>query len=892
MHALHTSKMRQSTRRCGLALTLASILWLSVPTFAAAPVLLHTPDYESPVHGEPDDLLMIAGSGFERDDQVVYQAVEAGIAHPARVPSRNSADAGVAPIVQQGSPADAITVRLPNELRKNRPYRLWVVTAHNEWSEPATINDPRPQWLSPAYVYSRAAITGLGRILRVVGRNLADETHGSIQVRLQSSKTTYILDSKPANTASPLDDYVAEVSLPEFLAPGLYSVGVRRGGLAWVEPADQKLEVRPDPAPQPTFSIADPAFGSCRPDNADDDSTCFARAIEAAMRAGGGTVLIPRGKWNVSTASVNNGANSDGFILPRHVHLRGSGRDASFIVRHDSLNRRRPDALLSVTGDNSVVGIGFSDDVQFNSWTDARPVIQIGTTTGTAESAGTGAHLVSDILIADNTFMHVGFAIMDGPGRPIARLFIVGNDFGAYTNAIELPGNPGSAVIEPFRIDDSIVRGNRFVPGSYVDLTARQGPIATGIGAAHHLDFSANVADGASVENLQNPDDPNGFRAAFFWNLNNNVELTLVSANQIACSGDKDGDGEALAFDASGETYGFNGMATVVAAGTDWVTTNANLIQTQASQPVPASYYVGHWIRLVSGPGRGQTRRITRYTRDPATGAVTLHVAPVWDVTPAAHASRMIVGRQFWQVLVVGNNIEHGSPPCRKSNRTGPNGGAIVIWSSSADVVLEANHQHDANGIVFTHNYSQATASCPHCPNSTLYQTALEIRGNVVDGEYDWSIDCGQGGIWGAFSASPAPEAPPPVLGFGISISHNVVASADGLRGGAINFPMFSTPGPAPGDWPLIENLLLFHNELRDISGPPPRPKCFLGQLRRTGVRFEGKDNVRDAVFYSNRCERVDTFLLDGGKDTKRICRDTPPEPGKSNTWCECRSER
>jgi hypothetical protein len=87
-----------------------------------------------------------------------------------------------------------------------------------------------------------------------------------------------------------------------------------------------------------------------------------------------------------------------------------------------------------------------------------------------------------------------------------------------------------------------------------------------------------------------------------------------------------------------------------------------------------------------------------------------------------------------------------------------------------------------------------------------------------------------------------------------------------------------------------MENLLLFHNELRDISGPAPAPKCFLGQLRRTGVRLEGKDNVRDSVFYSNQCEHVDTFLFDGGKNTRRICAATTQEAGKPNTWCECRS--
>ncbi len=35
---------------------------------AAAPQLYHQAAYESPVRGDPDDLLLLAGYGFEADD--------------------------------------------------------------------------------------------------------------------------------------------------------------------------------------------------------------------------------------------------------------------------------------------------------------------------------------------------------------------------------------------------------------------------------------------------------------------------------------------------------------------------------------------------------------------------------------------------------------------------------------------------------------------------------------------------------------------------------------------------------------------------------------------------------------------------------------------------------
>src|SRR5437868_8508107 len=119
-------------------------------------------------------------------------------------------------------------------------------------------------------------------------------------------------------------------------------------------------------------------------------------------------------------------------------------------------------------------------------------------------------------------------------------------------------------------------------------------------------------------------------------------------------------------------------------------------------------------------------------------------------------------------------------------------------------------------------NYSVRAPFCPECGNLVFFQTALELRGNRVEGEYDWTTDCSNGGIRGVFGASPTPESPPPVLGFGISISHNTIIHADGYLGGGIDTAPTWQRGPAPHNWPFMENLLIFHNQLQDIEGPPP----------------------------------------------------------------------
>ena len=851
---------------------------------AAAPQVFHTPGYESPVRGDPDDLLMIAGAGFQPQDRVVYRALDAPRAADRVIPSENTAESGIAPVVQRDNPPYALTVQLPSQMQQGRAYRLWVVTSKNEWSEPVAINDPRPQWITPGYAHSTADIPGLGRLLRVVGRNLSGAPGQPLEIRLQGkNESSYTLRAQDVSADSQaVQNYVATAALPARIEPGLYSISVRRKGLDWIRIPDQQLEVRPDPPALPVFSPDDPAYGGCHPDGATDDSPCFARAIEAAGRAGGGIVQVPAGHWNVTTATLG----ADGFVIPPNVHLRGSGPDKTFVSRRGPPGPRRPDALLTLTGHNSIVGLSFSDELRFHALAESRPVIQLGPMPVSDESRGGASHLVTDIIITNNVFLHVGRALTDDAGRPIARLLVTSNVFGAYSDAIGLPGNSG-AVWEPFRVDDSVFRGNRFIPGSYIDLPHKQGMagmLASGIGAAHHLDFSANVADGTSTENLQDPDDPPGFRAAFFWNMNNSVEMMLVADNQISCSGDKVDDGEAISLDGSGNTQGFNGTAVITSAGSDWIKVQGTLNPEQAHRKVPDTYYNGHWVQIVAGPGAGQTRKITSYTRDEAGSSFTLQVAPAWDVVPGGPNSRIVVQRQYWQVVVVGNSIEHRSPPCRKSNLTGPNGGVIAIWTPSADLVVEANRQWDTNGILFAQGYSVTTPSCPTCGNGTFFQTALDIRGNRVEGEYDWTSDCSNSGIQGTFGASPTPESPPPVVGFGISISHNIVIHADAYRGGGIDIPLTSYPGPPPGNWPFIESLLIFHNQLRDLDGRPPDGKCHRGQRERSGIHLEGQDNIRYSVLYGNRCERVSTPLADSGSHTLKIC------PTASEGSCECPS--
>ena len=852
---------------------------------AAPPQVLHTRYDPAPVVGGPGDLLFIAGAGLGPRDRVVYQALDAprnGGRHPEAIPPASTATAGTAPIVEVSDPPYGITVQLPETVERERVYRLWVVNSAGEWSAPLLLNDPRPLWVTPAYAYATTDIAGLGRTIRVVGRNLEPAAQKPLWVRFEGPETYVVTARTGENPEEGARErpYVSEVSLPRPMMPGRYAVAVSRDRRRWITVPSQTLSVRPDPAQLPVFSIADRRFGACRADDGADDTRCFALAFAAAREAGGGTVDVPDGTWNVSTDQLRADQRLSGFVMDRNVHLRGAGPHSSVIVRRASASGAQPSPLLTLMGDNSVRDVAFADEERYQSIAQSRAVIRLGLPPSETPASARATREVDDIVISGDTFLRVGRGIIDS-GLPIRDLIVARNVFGGYDNGLLLTGG-GAAPDRPFRIDDSVIRANRFVPGSYLDVAERQGTVATQLGASRRMDFSDNVADGTSTEGLQDPQDPKGWRAAFFWNLTNSQEQLLVAGNRISCPGDKAGDGEAASFDENQDTFAFDTDQRVEAAAPSGVSVRGTLLRSQLGQAVPATYYDGHWVSVVAGPGMGQTRRIERYAVDPATRLVTFRVSPRWDVAPAPGRTRIVVLRQFWQVEVVGNDVTQAAPPCRKSNLNGPRGGVIVFWAPTADSLIAGNRQRDTDGIEFLQAYSARTASCPTCVGTAALATALEIRDNLIQGEYDWSSDCSWSGIRGYFTATPTPEAPPPVLGFGTLIAHNTISHADGQRGGAIDIARAGATGPPPGRWPMVQNLLIFGNVIRDVHGAPPRPACRQGQSERTGIRIEGPANVSDAVLQGNTCLRVGVPLEDAGARTRRLCvRD-------QENSCEC----
>jgi hypothetical protein len=845
---------------------------------AAAPRLYSQPAYQSPVRAEADDLLQLSGDGLAEGDIVVYRALKDTAvipSHPRDVPAASNPVLGLAPVVSYASVPYALTVRLPEDLRSGQSYALWVRNRSGEWSSPVRINDARPLWFSPAYVYATAPLAALPRELKLIGRNLQPAPGARTVVRLAGPQTL-TLTATPENTA--LDHYVAKVSLPPALRPGEYRLALSRDGVSWVTLAE-RLAVRPDPPPVAEFAVDAAEYGGCRPDDGRDDTPCILRAIAAADAAGGGAVVFGPGAWDLAEGSVALVDGYDGIVIPPGVDLVGAGTRLSRVVRHQEWNRIPTQPVFTLSGRNTVRGLRFSDSGIHQPGDPVAPTLQLGKIYYRLEPGAVRS--VDDVVITGNAFDKVYLAVKDG-GLPMARLFITGNVFGAYAGDLELAGNRFN-MIDKFRIDDSVVAHNLFQPGSYLDVVKRTGVTASQIGASSRLDFSNNVADGASTEYLYSPQDARGWRAAFFWHMNGNQEMLLVSQNLATCTGDKIGDGEAIAYDNNANTFAFDKARRVLKATVDTVTVSGPLQDRQNDRGIPLeTYYVGHWVQVGQGPGLGQVRRVVSYRID-SSGSVTFTVKPAWDVVPEAGVSLIAVGREFWQVYTVSNRVDHRQPLCRKSNRDKHKGGVIGLWAQTSDSVVEGNLQYDTDGILYLQSYSAVDPQFPEFHSWSFFQSFLEIRGNRVDGEYDWDADCSSSGIQGAESAAPIPSSPPPTVGYGIAIAHNTIVHADGVHGGAISIPLAGHAGPPPHDWTLVDNTLIHHNIIRDVAGAAPRRRCETGASnRRVGIDLD-QSMVWNTVLYANSCINVTVGLYDRATHSLRLC------PADSrNEDCEC----
>jgi len=835
--------------------------------------------------------------------------------------------AGIADVVSFGGAPYSLTIHLPVAMRTDQSYAIWVVNSAGEWSNGIQINDARPLWITPDETYASSPLPGLPRELKVVGRNLQRVSAVSTQVRLIGANTSYQLSAySHAPQENAIDRYMARIQLPVHMLAGSYSVQISRDGVSWVpligdnRKTPQKLLVLADRRTPLRFLVGDYTFGTCdpgtdicpplnepcTPDNADrsDQTLCIAAAVATAHAADGGIVVFgagtsfmnDAGRWTSNKNRSTKGISHHGLVVPEGVSLEGAGPGATILVRGADWDMHLPNFALQ--GHNTVSGFTFRDAHTYTNRDSGSPFLLLGAESDRASTpeASASKH-VSHVIITQNVFDKPFTAIANN-GLAIDHLLITKNEFGAFKTAIMLEGNSANTAYR-YSFGDSIIRDNKFLPGSYLDVAIGQGTIASELSGGHRIDFSENIADGASTRYLYNPQtDARGWRAAYFWSMTDNVEMLLVSQNSATCTGDKDGDGEAIAFDNNHNRPGFLNLAVPIlaassdlSADTSTITVRGSLIDQQMVygsrvdvRPV-TGYYVGDWLQVVQGPGLGQARKITAISTAgaPEDPNVTFTVVPALAVLPRTN-SLLTDGRLFWQTYIVDNFVDQRTPLCLKSNRTRPAGGLITLYSATTDSVVEGNVQHDTSGILAAHQYMLMDGKAGVSYPTALIQSSNEIRGNVISGEYEPenTVPHAQRGIALGYSATPN-TAPPPTLSFGYAISHNVISKLVEANG-AISLGRSWFTGPESKSlrgftpWKMADSTLIFKNTLPEIDQAV------------VGIGLSAANPYTPiewrSVLYNNICKgerAAQSGIVDHGTASALICREQLADS------CECR---
>ncbi|MFH1829547.1 MAG: glycosyl hydrolase family 28-related protein [Pseudomonadota bacterium] len=759
------------------------------------PEVFNTQFYQSPVRAEPDDLLTIPGYGFAEEAIVVYKQTTDALSAtpPADAPlTQNSAAEGMMRVVSSAEIPDSITVLLPEVMKSRQPYALWVKNPESGWSEPVFINDARPLWITPVVSYSTQKYASLPRELKVVGRNLEGYSNYETHVKLVGPQTYDLKAENDNDPGTAIEHYAARVKLPNPLPPGTYEVKVSRDGINWVElPEDSVFTVLPDPQPKKVFNIT--TYG-CTANDGMDDTGCINAAISAANAAGGGEVFFPPGKWELRDASKSS---VDfywyyGLVVPRNVDLVGAGAASTTIAQtKDWKVPGMPNVLSAFTlmGDNTVKDLHLDSegwnyvDFPYNAGA-YLTFFNLG-----KQPAHSELKQVENIKIYNCNFSRMYHGISTS-GLPIRGLFVVNNRFQAYKNAVFFSG-------DRFNLEDSVIRHNLFYPGDYVTEDKRQGTIASEIGASRRVDFSNNIADGHVN---------NGWRAAFFFHMNNNHEKVLLSQNTVACSGDKGGDGEAIIFDNNQNKLGFRELYAVTAATLDSVSVNG-----QWNDNTP-DYYNGHYVIIADGKGFGQVRKISEYTIG---NSLMIKVSPSWDVVPDG-TSKIVVARAVWNSYMVDNLIDTRN--CLKTNYKDQSG--LTGWYSlTFDSTIEGNQLFETDGIIVVASL-QDYQDLAYKDGGGLYlflHYADEIRNNLIEGKYKVPGKYGGIQLWYGSGwikgEKGGPEVVSPVLGYNLAVSHNqIIKSATTQGEGAIAIvPSWYVSSITPYQW---KNVLIFHNKV------------------------------------------------------------------------------
>ncbi|MCE5238957.1 hypothetical protein LLH23_10745 [bacterium] len=281
----------------------------------AAPVVWQVQD---PV--QPGDTVMLFGDGFGEKPQVELCRLGDGPASTPGQPVAGSYPHGAGVTVLQASDQCLKVLIAPNQ--KPGLYSLLV------GNTPVLVNRPTLWWAQTEGVSP-------GQVLRLFGKNLAGP---KAQVFLRGPKSVSLFLGKWGDT------WAARVAVPAKLPPGHYEAFYHcgyGGPRGWSAPLPLIIPER-KPWPIASFSVRD--FGADGT-GARDDTAAIQAALDKAGANGGGFVMLPRGRYQVTA----------GLRIPRFVRLLGEPLESVALFWPDMTNP--PEALIQGTNSFAIANL-------------------------------------------------------------------------------------------------------------------------------------------------------------------------------------------------------------------------------------------------------------------------------------------------------------------------------------------------------------------------------------------------------------------------------------------------------------------------------------------------------------------------------------------------------
>ena len=247
----------------------------------------------------PDDTVLVVGDSLPKSPRVELARLPDGEAGEPAAP----AFVGAAQAAEVASAsADSLKFIVPAKLMPG----LYAWRLNGQFQ--GLLNRPTAWWAQG----DRGPTATPGGWLRVCGKSLGSKA----VVMLRGPRTRHI--------AAVADRYTLRAELPADLAVGSYQLVVHNGSggpMGWSEPLPFSIVARPA-APSAQFDARD---GGAVGDGDADDSRALQAVLDRAGAAGGGTVLLPRGRYLVRQT----------IKVPPGVTLRGEARELTSLCWPD-----------------------------------------------------------------------------------------------------------------------------------------------------------------------------------------------------------------------------------------------------------------------------------------------------------------------------------------------------------------------------------------------------------------------------------------------------------------------------------------------------------------------------------------------------------------------------